>query len=72
MIILYLAAIVAANLSVAHFGPSVAVLNAFLFIGLDLTTRDALHERWRGRNLTQVASLSLHLWHLQWPPVLIL
>jgi hypothetical protein len=48
---LYLTAIVAANLSVAHFGPSVAVLNAALFIGLDLTVRDALHERWHGAHL---------------------
>src|SRR5690606_27356145 len=51
LIILYLAAVVLANLSVAHFGPSVAVLNAFLFIGLDLTARDSLHEHWQGHNL---------------------
>jgi uncharacterized PurR-regulated membrane protein YhhQ (DUF165 family) len=50
-IILYLAAIVLANLSVAMFGPGVAIINAFLFIGLDLTARDQLHEAWRGRNL---------------------
>jgi uncharacterized PurR-regulated membrane protein YhhQ (DUF165 family) len=48
---LYLAAIVAANLSVAYFGPSSTIINAFLFIGLDITTRDALHERWQGRSL---------------------
>lgn len=48
---LYLIAIVLANLSVAAFGPSVSVLNAFLFIGLDLTARDALHERWKHRHL---------------------
>lgn len=48
---LYLAAIVLANVSVATFGPSVTVINAFLFIGLDLTARDKLHEDWRGRNL---------------------
>lgn len=51
LIALYITAIVAANLLVATLGPSVAVLNAFLFIGLDLTTRDALHEAWRGRGL---------------------
>lgn len=50
-IALYLSAIVAANLLVAQFGPSVAILNAFLFIGLDLTARDKLHEAWRGRSL---------------------
>ena len=51
LIILYLTAIVAANLLVAQFGVSVVILNAFVFIGLDLTTRDALHEQWQGRNL---------------------
>lgn len=51
LILIYLAAIVAANLSVALFGPVVTVLNAFLFIGLDLVARDRLHEAWRGRGL---------------------
>ncbi len=50
-VVLYLAAIVAANLTVATFGPQVTILNAFLFIGLDLTTRDRLHDAWRGRQL---------------------
>ncbi|MFQ5398880.1 MAG: VUT family protein [Anaerolineae bacterium] len=50
-ITLYLVAIVLANLSVAQFGPNVAIINAFLFIGLDLTARDQLHEAWRGNNL---------------------
>ena len=48
-IILYLGAIVAANLLVAHFGPAVSIVNAFLFIGLDLTSRDKLHEAWHGK-----------------------
>lgn len=48
LVTLYLSAIVIANLSVAMYGPSVAIFNAFLFIGLDLTTRDKLHESWRG------------------------
>jgi queuosine precursor transporter len=47
LILLYLSAIVLANLSVAAFGPGVSIVNAFLFIGLDLTTRDVLHERWQ-------------------------
>lgn len=50
-IALYLSAIVLANLSVAAFGPSVTVLNAFLFIALDLTARDKLHDAWEGRGL---------------------
>lgn len=53
----YLAAIVAANLSVAHWGPQAAVYNAFLFIGLDLSTRDALHDLWRGRLIRNMALL---------------
>lgn len=51
LITLYLIAIVAANLSVAAFGPAVAVVNAFVFIALDLTSRDRLHEAWHGRGL---------------------
>jgi len=51
MIILYLAAIVLANLSSAYFGPSASVVNAFLFIGLDLTARDKLHDTWQRRGL---------------------
>lgn len=47
----YLAAIVAANLLVAEFGPSAAIWVAFLFIGFDLTVRDGLHEKWKGRKL---------------------
>lgn len=46
-VILYLTAIVLANLMIVWLGPGVSILNAFLFIGLDLTTRDALHEQWK-------------------------
>lgn len=48
---MYLVAIVAANLLVAQFGPAITIVNAFLFIGFDLTARDSLHEAWRGRGL---------------------
>ena len=41
----YATAMVAANLSIAAFGPVVAPLNAFVLIGLDLTLRDWLHVR---------------------------
>lgn len=51
LVSLYLIAIVLANLSVAWFGAGASIINAFLFIGLDLTTRDALHEKWQGRQL---------------------
>lgn len=51
LVVFYLLAIVAANLSVAFFGPISTPINAFLLIGFDLVTRDALHEKWRGKNL---------------------
>lgn len=48
---MYLLAIVLANLSVVWFGPSATIVNAFLFIGLDLTCRDKLHEAWHKHGL---------------------
>lgn len=51
MITLYLVAIIAANILVAIFGAGISVLNAFLFIGLDITARDSLHEAWRNEGL---------------------
>ena len=50
-VIMYLVAIILANLTVATFGPNMVIINAFLFIGLDLTARDRLHDTWRGNNL---------------------
>lgn len=50
-VILYLIAIVLANLTIAAFGPSMVIINAFVFIGLDLTARDRLHDAWRGNRL---------------------
>lgn len=51
VVAVYVAAIVAANLSVATFGPAVSPVNAFLLIGLDLSLRDKLHDRWVGARL---------------------
>jgi hypothetical protein len=51
LVAVYLAAIVAANLLAAEFGPAITIWNAFFLIGLDLTTRDRLHDRWDGRQL---------------------
>jgi hypothetical protein len=64
---LYLAAIVAANLIITRFGPSATIVTAFLFIGLDITVRDRLHESWRGGSLwprmaALIASGSLLSW----------
>lgn len=41
----YVLAMTAANISIAFFGPWVSPINAFIFIGLDLTLRDWLHQR---------------------------
>lgn len=54
---MYLAAIVVANLTVAYFGPSVVILNAFVLIALDLTARDKLHELWHGQHLARNMAL---------------
>ncbi|MGE5498416.1 MAG: VUT family protein [Syntrophothermus sp.] len=50
-VILYLFAIVLANLSVLWFGPASTIINAFFLIGLDLTLRDKLHDKWMDNNL---------------------
>lgn len=68
-VFLYLIAIVLANLSVAAWGPPVVIINALLFIGLDLTARDHLHDAWRGNKLflkmtTLIASGSILSWLL--------
>jgi hypothetical protein len=68
-ITLYLLVIVLANLSVVQFGPSISIVNAFLFIGLDLTARDKLHDTWHNNNLwpkmfALIATGSLLSWFL--------
>jgi queuosine precursor transporter len=51
LVVLYLAAVVAANLLVARLGPQATIITAFLLIGLDITARDRLHDAWQGRRL---------------------
>ena len=46
-ILIYAAAMTLANLSIAHFGPWVSPINAFVLIGLDRALRDWLHMRLR-------------------------
>lgn len=52
LILLYLFANVAANLTIAaapfEWRWLVAIANAAAFIAFDITSRDALHDRWRG------------------------
>jgi len=45
---IYLSAIILANLVSAWFGPSASIINAFVLIGLVLSTRDRLHDLWGG------------------------
>jgi uncharacterized PurR-regulated membrane protein YhhQ (DUF165 family) len=47
----YLAAIIAANLLAARYGPAATIPVAFVLIALDLTTRDLLHDAWQHRRL---------------------
>lgn len=63
-VIIYIAAITIANLLVAWLGPWVSPLNSLFFIGLDLSLRDRLHERWKNnhfwlRMLGLIAAASL-------------
>jgi hypothetical protein len=57
LIATYLGAIVAANMIITNKGPTWSIYTAFLFIGLDLTTRDRLHDEWRGHVLRNMALL---------------
>lgn len=54
---LYLIAIVAANLISAHFGAKASIYNAAALIGLDITTRDRLHDFWGRRRWPKMAAL---------------
>lgn len=59
-ILIYAAAMTLANLSIAHWGPWVSPINAFVLIGLDLALRDWLHMRlklWQMGALIAVAGL---------------
>ena len=45
--VIFIAALVLANLLVAMLGPWFSVFNSFLLIGLDLSIRDKLHDTWQ-------------------------
>lgn len=53
----YLAAIVAANLTTAAWGPEWSIYNAFLLIGLNLSTRDKLQDLWGQHRFRNMAVL---------------
>lgn len=59
-VLIYPTAMIAANLSIAAFGPWVSPINSFFLIGLDLTLRDYLHvhiNRWQMAGLIVGAGL---------------
>lgn len=54
---LYLAAIIAANWSITHYGPDAQYVNAFLFIGLSIVVRDRLHDLLATNRVAKMAVL---------------
>lgn len=50
-VLMYLSAIVVANLVITQWGPSMSIITAFVCIGLDLTARDHLHDAWKHQGL---------------------
>lgn len=48
---IYLASVVAANLTITYLGPGASIVTAFLCIGASLTSRDGLHELWNHQGL---------------------
>jgi hypothetical protein len=62
---IFIAAIATANLLVAHFGPWFSPINAFVLIGLDLTLRDWLHDKWRNK-IWRMGALILTAGALSW------
>ena len=57
-ILIYAAAMTVANLTIAHFGPWVSPINAFVMIGLDLALRDWLHVRLRATQMLALIAAS--------------
>jgi len=50
-VLAYLGAIIAANLLTTRLGAWITPINGFVFIGLDITTRDHLHDAWDRKGL---------------------
>lgn len=53
LVAVYLGAIVAANLTIAALGPVAVIPVGIALIGLDLTTRDQLHDAWARRGVLE-------------------
>lgn len=68
-VFIFLIAIIFANVTVSlagPYGPAVSVVNAFLFIGLDLTGRDNLHEIWSKNRFLKMLILILIGGFISW------
>ena len=63
-VVVYAAAMTAANLLIVAFGPAISPLNSFLFIGLDLALRDWLHVRMRAWQMLALIAASGALTYL--------
>ncbi|HWT25849.1 MAG TPA: VUT family protein [Solirubrobacteraceae bacterium] len=59
LVALWLAAITAANLITAHYGPEASIYVAFALIGLTLVLRDRLHDLWREHRAVKMGALIL-------------
>ncbi|MGI8729188.1 MAG: VUT family protein [Solirubrobacteraceae bacterium] len=57
LVALFLAAITAANLISARYGPEASIYNAFALIGLTLVIRDQLHDEWQEHRLPKMLAL---------------
>ena len=51
VIAIFVGAIILANNAIIWFGERFSVINAFCLIGLSITTRDVIHERWQSKGL---------------------
>jgi hypothetical protein len=51
LILLYLGAVILANIIISIFGIQAAIPVGFFLIGLDLSSRDSLHDRWKHQHL---------------------
>lgn len=54
---LWLAAITAANLITAQFGPEASIYTSFFLVGLTLVLRDSLHDHWKEHRVPKMAAL---------------
>lgn len=56
---IFVLAITISNLMIGWFGPWVSPINAFFLIGLDLSIRDHLHEKWNGSSKRMLLLISI-------------